>query len=124
MQGIDWAQVYQRYQAAVTHTSDGLGATADEARQARLIDVRRAGVFDQSDVMAHGAEWRDPARVDAWATALGDGAPVVVYCVYGHEVGRATAMRLRAAGVAARFLIGGLDGWRSEGRPVVAKPGH
>ena len=29
---------------------------------------------------------------------------VVVYCVYGHEVGRATALRLRAAGLEAHFL--------------------
>jgi Fe-Mn family superoxide dismutase len=43
---------------------------------------------------------------------------VVVYCVYGHEVGRATAMRLRAAGVNARYLRGGIDGWVSAARPT------
>jgi Fe-Mn family superoxide dismutase len=32
--------------------------------------------------------------------------------VYGHEVGRATALRLRAAGIDAHFLRGGIDGWR------------
>lgn len=26
------------------------------------------------------------------------------------------------AGVDARFLIGGLDGWRAQGRPAVTKP--
>jgi Fe-Mn family superoxide dismutase len=121
MLNIDWTQVYERYQAAVTQTSYGIGATADEAIHARLIDVRRAGVFEQSDLMAQGAEWRDPAQVDTWAAELQAGVPVVVYCVYGHEVGRATAMRLRTAGVQARFLIGGLDGWRSQGRPVATK---
>jgi Fe-Mn family superoxide dismutase len=107
-----------------TRETDDLGTTAGDAAGARLIDVRRAGAFEQSDVMAPGAEWRDPARVDAWAAELQGGAPVVVYCVHGHEVSRTTAMRLRAAGVDARFLIGGLEGWRSAGRPVVGKRGR
>jgi Fe-Mn family superoxide dismutase len=46
---------------------------------------------------------------------------VVVYCVYGHEVGRATAMRLRARGLDARFLRGGIDGWKTAGRPLAPK---
>jgi chromate transport protein ChrA len=43
---------------------------------------------------------------------------VLVYCVYGHEVGRSTAMKLRAAGVRARFLPRGhrwLDAGGSRG---------
>ena len=64
MQNIDWARVYQRYQQAVTAASGGLGATAQDAAEARLLDVRRAGVFAQADVVAEGAEWRDPAQVD------------------------------------------------------------
>jgi len=46
---------------------------------------------------------------------------VVVYCVYGHEVGRATALRLRAAGFKARFLRGGIASWQQAGRPVQPK---
>ena len=46
---------------------------------------------------------------------------VVVYCVYGHEVGRATALRLRAAGLKARYLRGGIDGWQAAGRPLTAR---
>lgn len=123
MQSIDWARVYERYQQAVSGSSNAIGATGDEAARVRLIDVRRAGVFEQADAMAEGAAWRDPAKVDDWAAELQGQGPVVVYCVYGHEVGRATAMRLRATGVDARFLVGGFDGWRSEDRPVIGKPG-
>ena len=123
MQHIDWAGVHARYQQAVTGASAGLGATPQDAGAATLIDVRRAAVFEQSDAMAEGAEWRDPAQVDTWAGQLPAGVPVVVYCVHGHEVSRATAMRLRAAGIEARFLAGGLDGWQSQGRPVVARSG-
>lgn len=124
LRGVDWAAVYERYQAAVTAASDGLAATADEAADARLIDVRRAAVFEQSDAMAEGAEWRDPASVDDWAAELPAERPVIVYCVYGHEVGRSTALRLRAAGVDARFLAGGFEGWRAQGRAVVDKRGR
>ena len=46
---------------------------------------------------------------------------IVVYCVYGHEVGRATALRLRAQGVNARFLRGGIDAWQAGGRAVDPK---
>jgi len=49
------------------------------------------------------------------------GAEVVVYCVYGHEVGQSTAARLRDAGVAARFLSGGIEDWKKAGRPVSTK---
>jgi len=31
-------------------------------------------------------------------------------------------MRLRAAGVDARFLRGGIGGWQAAGQPVVVKP--
>jgi Fe-Mn family superoxide dismutase len=46
---------------------------------------------------------------------------VIVYCVYGHEVGRATALRLRAAGLKARYLRGGIDGWQTAGRALNPK---
>jgi Fe-Mn family superoxide dismutase len=69
--------------------------------------------------MLPAAHWRDPATVSHWAAELQGQAGVVVYCVYGHEVGRATALRLRAAGVDARYLAGGIDGWQAAGRPLV-----
>lgn len=119
---IDWAAVYQRYQQAVHAASEPFGASHDEVEGAVLFDVRRAGVFEQAEAMIPGAQWRDPAAVDAWAGEVPRGQRVLVYCVYGHEVGRSTAMRLRAAGVDARFLNGGIDGWKAAGRAVQAKP--
>lgn len=121
MANIAWTRVYERYQQAVEQTSDAFGATHDEARGLRLLDVRRAGVFDKADALIEGAEWRDPGEVGSWAAELPAGESVVVYCVYGHEVGRVTAMRLRAAGVDARFLRGGFDGWKAAGLPLQAK---
>jgi Fe-Mn family superoxide dismutase len=108
-------------------TNPAHGAGADETDGARLIDVRRAAAFQQSDAMLAGAEWRDPAQVEAWAAEVAQssrGLAVIVYCVHGHEVSQTTAARLRVAGVDARFLVGGIEAWRADGRPVVAKPGR
>jgi Fe-Mn family superoxide dismutase len=121
MPNIDWAKVYARYQQAVHAASEPLGAGHDEVAGAMLLDVRRAGVYEQAATAIPGARWRDPADVGRWAAELRAGPEVIVYCVYGHEVGRATAMRLRAAGVNARYLRGGVDGWESAGRPLEPK---
>src|SRR5262249_28983408 len=58
---------------------------------------------------------RDPAAVDAWADELEPWRPVVVYCVRGHEVGQHAAAALAARGLDARYLEGGLEGWRAGG---------
>lgn len=121
MAQIDWAAVYARYQRAVHDATDALGTTAEAMRDSTVLDVRRAGVFEKATAMLPGARWCDPADVERWGAGLGGSGPVVVYCVYGHEVGRATALRLRAAGVDARYLQGGIDGWQAAGRPVVAR---
>jgi Fe-Mn family superoxide dismutase len=118
MANIHWQAVYARYQAAVHAASEPFGCEAGEVGDAQVIDVRRAAVFDQAETMIAGASRCDPQQVGAWFTDLERGRPVVVYCVYGREVGRATALRLRAAGHDARFLRGGLAGWESAGRPV------
>lgn len=122
MANIDWAPVYARYQQAVHAASEPFGATQDDVAGSMLLDVRRAGVFAQAASMIPGARWRDPAAVDRWAAELPADRALVVYCVYGHEVGRSTALRLRAAGLDARYLRGGIDGWQAAGRPLQPKP--
>ena len=121
MDNIDWAAVYERYQHAVHGASEAFAATQDDIGAAMVLDVRRRGAFEQADAMIPGARWSDPAAVQAWAAELPTDREVVVYCVYGHEVGRATALQLRAAGVNARYLRGGIDGWKAAGRPLQNK---
>jgi len=121
MANIDWAQVYERYQAAVHGASEPLAASHDDVTGAHVLDVRRAGMFDKAETVIPGATWRDPAAVATWARDMPRDKEIVVYCVYGHEVGRATALRLRAQGVRARFLSGGIDGWQAAGRRVDPK---
>jgi superoxide dismutase, Fe-Mn family len=121
MANIDWARVYERYQHAVHAASEPFAAAPDDIVGAQVFDVRRAGVYAQAATMLPGALWRDPGDVARWTGELNADDDVVVYCVYGHEVGRATALRLRAAGVNARYLSGGIDAWSGAGRPVAPK---
>jgi Fe-Mn family superoxide dismutase len=122
MANVDFGVVYGRYQRAVYAATEGLACAPDDLGSARLIDVRRAGAYEQASHVIAGATWRDPARVRNWASDLDAADPVVAYCVYGKEVCRATVLRLRAAGVDARFLSGGIDAWQAAGRPLADKP--
>jgi hypothetical protein len=45
-----------------------------------------------------------------------------VYCVHGHQVSQGVARALRAQGRAAHFLVGGIEAWRAQGLPLIAKP--
>ena len=121
MGNIQWTAVYGRYQQAVLAASEPFGASQDQVGDALVLDVRRAGAFNNACTLIPGARWCDPATVASWAGDLPAGREVVVYCVYGHEVSRATAMRLQASGLNARFQRGGIDGWQSVGRPLVDK---
>ena len=115
---IDWGDVYARYKTAVRAASEGFGAVHGAIANSLVLDVRRAGVYEEATTQLPGAAWRDPADMAQWAKDLPHDRPVTVYCVYGHEVSRATAMRLRAVGLDARYLIGGIDGWSNAGMPV------
>lgn len=86
-----------------------------------LIDVRRRPAFEADDAMLPTAVWRDHREVAAWAARLDPAVPCVVYCVHGHQVSQAAAAELRAAGLDARFLAGGIDGWREAAGPTMRR---
>ena len=54
MTNIDWAQVYERYQAAVHGASEPFAAAQDDLRDAQVLDVRRAGMFEKAEAMSRG----------------------------------------------------------------------
>ena len=83
-----------------------------------LIDVRRQPAFDEDPNVIPGAIRRLPETVETWADALEPWRPIVVYCVGGHEVGQGAATALRARGLDARYLEGGLVQWRAGGLPT------
>ena len=121
MANLNWACAYQNYQHAVEGASEMYGASADELQGATIFDVRRAAVFEAAVTVLPGAQWRDPAAVQQRSESLEQDQPIVLYCVYGHEVCRATALRLRSQGRNARFLRGGIDAWQKSGLPLVPK---
>ncbi len=79
-----------------------------------LVDVRRQPAFEQDPTIIPGAVRHVPEAVDTWAAAIEPWRPVVVYCVRGHEVGQGAAAALRARGLDAHYLAGGLEQWRAE----------
>ncbi len=84
-----------------------------------LLDVRRGTVRTQHGAALAGAHWHDPAAWLDWKDSIPTQRPVVLYCAKGHEIGQGLAATLRALGVDARYLVGGMQGWLEQGRPVV-----
>jgi rhodanese-related sulfurtransferase len=83
-----------------------------------LLDVRRRPAFDADPGLIPDAVWKDPEQVGTWAAGLRQDQPVVAYCVHGHEVSRGVVDRLRALGVEAALLEGGIEAWKAAGGRV------
>jgi len=88
-----------------------------------VIDVRRRAVFEADGQRIAGARWRDHRQAAAWAAELPAGRPVVLYCVHGHNVSQGAVATLRARGIPARHLAGGIEAFRAAGGTLVAKGG-
>jgi len=91
------------------------------ARAPLVVDVRRAETFAADDSLVAGATWRDPFAVSDWKKFLPRHRPVAVYCVHGHEISRNVCGALRADGIDARYLDGGIAAWRSLGAPTIRR---
>ena len=83
----------------------------------RVLDVRRKSDIQGDPSMIHGAEWKDPEAVDAWGNELGE-EEVVIYCVRGSSVSKATQEKLREYSIKARYIEGGFEAWKKSGKPV------
>lgn len=83
-----------------------------------LLDVRRAEKRTADGDEIAGGEWRDPARWLDWKDQIATTQPAVVYCAFGHEISQGLTAALRALGVDARHLEGGIAAWRDAARPV------
>lgn len=108
---------------------DASSISAAELRQALestdppiVVDVRRNARFLEASDLVRGALRRDPERASEWASSLPGASLVVVYCVHGHEVSQGAAAALRSAGREARYLDGGIEGWRAVGGALFGKP--
>ncbi len=86
-----------------------------------IVDVRRLAAFAASQHLICGSLYRPPEKVAEWSADLPPGKPVVVTCAHGHDVGQTAAAALRSAGIDARYLSGGVDGWIEAGHPHLRK---
>jgi rhodanese-related sulfurtransferase len=86
-----------------------------------IVDVRRDKVYAEATDLIPTARWRDHRAADQWARELAPGREVVAYCVHGHQVSQAACALLAAAGIRARYLEGGIEGYREAGGITVAK---
>lgn len=83
-----------------------------------LLDVRRAEKRAADGDEIAGGQWRDPARWLDWKDEIPSTQPAVVYCAFGHEISQGLTAALRALGVDARHLDGGIAAWREAAQPV------
>ena len=86
-----------------------------------LIDVRRKSDLDSDTSKLPGATWYDPEQIETWAAQLPKEREVVLYCVRGGSVSNGALDNLRGKGINARFIEGGIVGWKEAGGEVVAK---
>jgi len=123
MKNIRWDAVYRRYGAAVAGDAVplGVGIGAVDPATTRVIDVRRAEDFEAASDMMAGAAWYNPAQVDRWTEEIDVAEPVFVYCLKGLDIGRSTALSLRARGFDVHYLAGGIEAWKAAGKPLQPK---
>ena len=86
-----------------------------------VLDVRRSAVFEDDSHLIIAAARREPTEVGRWWRDLDRKTNVVVYCAHGGEISQGVAAALRGAGLAARFLEGGIGHWRELGLPLRKK---
>lgn len=86
-----------------------------------ILDVRRKSDYDSSSEIVPGSTWKDPEKIADWLDAVPGNRDVVIYCVRGGSVSNSVLDRLRAAGVQARYIEGGIEGWKTGGGTTAAK---
>lgn len=88
------------------------------ARAPIVLDMRQSADIGPEDRTIVSARRRNPEDVARWADDLAPGASVVVCCAPGGHVSQGVAAVLRARGLDARFLEGGVAGWRESSLPT------
>jgi len=85
-----------------------------------ILDVRRGADRETSLEQLAEANWKDPEKLAEWADQLPRDRDIVLYCVRGGSVSNNVVDALHARGLKARFIEGGIEGWKAAGGAVVA----
>ena len=88
---------------------------------AMVLDVRRKADIEASTDTVPGASWKDPEQIDQWIGTLPKNHDVVIYCVRGGGVSNSVVDRLQADGIQARFIEGGIEGYKAADGKVITK---
>jgi len=83
-----------------------------------ILDVRRADDRNASGEQLAGANWKDPTQITEWADSLPKDQEIILYCVRGGSVSNSVVDALQAKGLNARFIEGGIEGWKAAGGEV------
>lgn len=102
-------------------TPDQLETLVQFKADVQLLDVRKKPAFDDDNVIAEGAQWRDPSALDDWSNDLDLSKPVICYCVYGHQVSQNAARNLSDRGFDVYYLRGGFEEWKRRSAPLQEK---
>ena len=86
-----------------------------------ILDVRRVADRHASTEQLASAHWKDPEKLADWVDALPRDRDIVLYCVRGGSVSNSVVDALQAKGLKARFIEGGIEGWKAAGGRVVGK---
>ncbi len=91
----------------------------EKSSEVTVIDVRRKSDYDGETIL--NAEWHDPENVDQWAKDLPTDKEVVLYCARGGSVSNKVLDSLLAGDIKARYIEGGIEGWKKGGGTVTKK---
>jgi rhodanese-related sulfurtransferase len=86
-----------------------------------ILDVRRTHDHEASKEQLAGANWKDPEKLAEWSDSLPKDQDIVLYCVRGGGVSNSVVDALQAKGLRARFIEGGIEGWKAAGGEVARK---
>lgn len=98
-----------------------LTASAINPSAVYVLDVRREADYAKSNESLPGAHWKNPEQMVDWADSLPRDRDIVLYCVRGGAVSNSIVDALQAKGLQARYIDGGIEGWKAAGGEVVAK---
>jgi rhodanese-related sulfurtransferase len=98
-----------------------LAAQLGSAHCPLFVDVRKPVAFNQASRCLPAALRVAPEDIETAIALLPRGRPIVAYCLHGHEVSQGAAAALRAAGLDARYLHGGIAAWEEAGLPTMAR---
>lgn len=124
---LHWGRIAARFNARPPSTSQSdpdqmsvqdLATRIDANDETLLVlDIRHDDDRERYTSRIMQTEWRDSFNVADWADSCPQDKTIVVYCMYGFWVSQKVAEELRARGLDARSLEGGIAAWRAMGLP-------